>query len=225
MEKINLIVFDLDGTILNTIEDIRSAINYVLSCYDIENATTDDVKRYVGNGFSNALRAALDDKCQNYVDENEFSLMLTLLRTRYKNHATENTVKYQGMEELLGDLNKKEIPIGVLTNKDDEVAKALIDKFYRGIKFSFVEGKKASRALKTDKHMVSSLLSSYGFNTESTLFVGDSEVDRTTASNVGSPSLIVNYGFRSKEILEMHGIYDSIDSVESLRCKIFKMIS
>lgn len=225
MGKIRLVVFDLDGTILNTLDDISAAINYTLRCYDMRPCTAEDTRRYVGSGFANALRMAISEKCERPFDEEEFAPMLALLRRYYENNATHHTVRYAGMECLLEDLVSHGIEVGVLTNKDEKVAKPLVSAFYPDVKFSFVEGKRENRALKPDRALTLSLLDSLNMRPDEALFVGDSEVDYRTAENAGSLSLIVNYGFRTREELEKSSIADSISSVRELRNRIWQLIN
>ncbi len=218
------VIFDLDGTILDTLEDIRSAINYVLRCYDMEEASSEDVRRYVGHGFSNALLSAVREKSDREVDMDEFALMLKLLRSRYAANVANYTRPYEGMGKLLKDLSSEGIALGVLTNKDHNAAVDLINTFYADVAFIFVEGKKEGRALKPDKALTLSILSEHGLSPSDAIIVGDSEVDRETAENIGSPSLIVSYGFRTECELEESGIHDSLCSVGKLREKLKQLL-
>ena len=224
MGKIKLVVFDLDGTILDTLEDIRSAINYVLVCYDIPTASSDDVRRYVGHGFANALKAAIDEKCDSAEKDAEFPLMLSLLRSHYAKNSMHYTKAYPGMEDLFKFLISENIEIGVLTNKDEPVAKALCSAFYPEIPFLFVEGKREGRALKPDAALTLSILSSFGIKKDEVVIVGDSDVDYKSAENIGAPSLIVSYGFRSEEELKKSGIEHTFSSVAELKEGLGKLI-
>lgn len=224
MNRFRLVVFDLDGTILDTLEDIRNSINYVLRCYDMRLCTPEEVRRYVGHGFANALRSAIREKSDFPVEEGEFALMLALLRRHYENNATNNTLKYPGMEDLLETLTSKGIEVGVLTNKDERVARPLCEAFYPDVRFSFIEGKRENRPLKPDASLTLSVLETVGIARDEAIFVGDSEVDYESARNIGAPSVIVSYGFRTKDELEESGIGDVAESVDELRERLFQLL-
>lgn len=216
MKRIRLVIFDLDGTLLDTLSDIRNAINYVLKCYDMKSCSLDDVRRYVGHGFANALKAAIDEKGGD-LDDEEFALALSLLRRYYQNNADKDTVRYPGMNDLLLSLISKGIQVAVLTNKDDEVAKKLMKEFYPDVSFTFVEGKRVARSLKPDSALTLSLLEEYGFKSDEVIIVGDSEVDFQTAENIGSPAVIVSYGFRTADELRDSGIRKTVSDTDALR--------
>lgn len=224
MGKIKLVVFDLDGTILDTLDDIRGSINYVLKCYDIPLASKDDVRRYVGNGFANALKAAIADKCGSVDISDEFPQMLALLRRHYSDNAMHYTTPYPGMEGLFSSLIGRGVKVGVLTNKDESVAKKLCAAYYPRIPFLFVEGKKENRALKPDAALSLSILDHYGFSSDEVAIVGDSDVDYRTAENIKAPSFIVSYGFRSAKELGEKGIVNVFPSVSALKDGLEKLL-
>ena len=223
MGKIKLVVFDLDGTVLDTLSDIRASINYVLALYGIPQASLDDVRRYVGHGFANALKAAVNEKGGKDFSA-DFPSMLAKLRHHYQENAMAETKKYPGMEELLNTLIQKGIRVGILTNKDDAVARKIIKFYYPDIDFSFVEGKKPSRALKPDAALTLSVLNEAGLSADEVVIVGDSEVDYETAKNIDAESFIVSYGFRTDKELKESGIKRTIGSVGELGNRLFELL-
>ena len=217
------VVFDLDGTLLDTIGDIANSMNYALKCYDIPPCTEDEVKSFVGNGLKMALARAIAKKAVKSVDENDQNLMFSLMENYYHKHPIEKTKPYDGIPMLLSLLDKSGVPYGVLSNKDDDLAKMIIPHFFPSHPFLFVRGKRKGGKLKPDYELLSDTLKPFGIKDGEALFVGDSEVDYIAANNYSSKSLIVTYGFRERRALEKFGIENLSDSVSELREKIFSL--
>ena len=131
------VVFDLDGTLLDTIGDIANSMNYALKCYDIPPCTEDEVKSFVGNGLKMALARAIAKKAERSVDENDQNLMFSLMENYYHKHPIEKTKPYDGIPMLLSLLDKSGVPYGVLSNKDDDLAKMIIPHFFPSHPFLF----------------------------------------------------------------------------------------
>ncbi len=224
MGKIRLVVFDLDGTLLDTLNDIRNAINYALRCSGLKECTREEVRRYVGSGLKNALRRAIEEKNECCVDEAEFAIMLTLLRRYYESNAATTTRAYPGIEDILFTLTSRGIEVAVLTNKDERLARALCDAFFADVRFSFVDGKRENRALKPDKALTLSLLNERGIRSAEALFVGDSEVDYQTAENAGSESIIVSYGFRTADELKKSGVKSTVKDTKELKMRLEELV-
>lgn len=224
LDDVKAIVFDLDGTLLNTIGDITKSINYALKCYDISPCSEEEVKSFVGNGLKMALSRAISSKTDKHFDENDQNLMYELMENYYHRHPLECTKPYDGIPELLSSLEKINIPFGVLSNKDDDLANSIIRHFFPMNFFLFVRGKRKGIDLKPSRRLTESLLLPLGIGEGEAVFVGDSEVDYETGRNYSSPALIVSYGFRKEKDLRSHGIEDLSANVHELRDKILKLL-
>ena len=218
----NSVFFDLDGTLFNTIGDIRAAINYALRAYDGTEATENEVRSYVGRGLRRALAKAAAEHCPPIPDEGEFELMVKLMMSYYRNHPCVYTVPYPGIPELLSSLEERNIAIGLVSNKTDDLVRAVIDRY--GYSFSFISGQRPDYPLKPDPSLLLHGIASVGSDKEHSVYVGDSEVDAETASKAGISSIIVSYGFRSEEALRAAGIAETAENasqVASLLCAYF----
>lgn len=221
--KKKLVVFDLDGTLLNTLEDIRRAINYALSAYEIAPITLEEAREYVGNGLKNALLRAVK-KSEKHIEEEDFLLMYQLLLSSYKKHPADNTRAYPGIENLLITLTSHSIGIAIASNKNGEIVREIIGKVLPSLNFSFILGQGDGYPLKPNAEGILKKIEECGCSKEDIIYVGDSEVDNLTALNLSSSYVIVNYGFRTKEELKKSGINESVSSVEELNKKLLEMI-
>ena len=218
----NSVFFDLDGTLFNTIGDIRAAINYALKAYDGTEADEEEVRSYVGRGLRRALAKAVAQHCPPIPDEGEFELMVKLMMSYYRNHPCVHTVPYPGIPELLECLREKGNAIGIVSNKTDDLVRAVLEKY--GYSFDFVSGQRPDYPLKPDPALLLHGISSVGSDKDHTVYVGDSEVDSETAKKAGIPAIIVSYGFRSEEALKAAGIAETAENasqVASLLCAYF----
>lgn len=217
-----IVVFDLDGTLLDTLEDIRRALNYALSAYDFPLISKEKARIYVGNGLRNALtKAVLESKKR--IDEDDFLLMYQLLLSSYKKHPAEKTVAYSGILDLLRELENKGIKVGIASNKNGEIVRSIV-KEKLPFSFSFVLGQGDGYPLKPNTEGIMAKLKEEDISLAEAIYVGDSEVDKQTAENLGSSYFIVNYGFRTKEELEEKGITNTLGSVKELKKAIFDII-
>lgn len=213
--KKKLVVFDLDGTLLNTLGDIRHAINYVLSSYDIPQISEEETRKAVGHGLRNALIQVVN-KSGAIIDDNDFSLMNELLVSSYMKHPCVYTKPYPGIEELLLWLEKEGLSIAVASNKKESVVKEIVKTMLGQIKFAFVLGENGRYPLKPDPEGILSEIGKLGLKCEEVIYIGDSEVDALTAENLKCDYIIVNYGFRTPEELEKSGIKESVGSTEDV---------
>ena len=128
-------IFDLDGTLLDTLGDIKAAINYSLMTHHMKEATTDDVKRYVGSGLRNALDRALAEKAGRPVPDSEREEMFALLMRYYNSNPAVWTRPYKGIPELLLDLQARGVRLAVLSNKAHEITEPLVKVFFPQVRF------------------------------------------------------------------------------------------
>lgn len=213
--KKKLVVFDLDGTLLNTLSDIRRAINYVLSSYDIPQISEEETREYVGHGLRSALIKAVN-KSGAMVEDNDFSLMNELLVSSYMKHPCVYTKPYPGIEELLAWLKENGLNVAIASNKKESVVKEIVSLSFPSVKFAFVLGENGRYPLKPDPEGILSEINKLGLSESDIIYIGDSEVDAETAENLKCDSIIVSYGFRTREELEKSGVKKSAGSPEEV---------
>lgn len=213
--KKKLVVFDLDGTLLYTLPDIRRAVNYALSAYDIPLISMEEAREIVGRGLRNALIAAVN-RSGKLIEDNDFSLMNELMVSSYMKHPSDNTVPYDGIPELLGFLTENGLMVAIASNKKDEIVQKIVKNILPSIRFAFVLGQTSSYPLKPDPEGILSETANLGVTSDDIVYVGDSEVDYETASNLGCDKVIVSYGYRTAEELKEKGIDNTAATTKEL---------
>ena len=186
------ILWDLDGTLLDTLEDLADGTNYALGQYGLPERTLDEVRRFVGNGARNLILQAVEGKA-------DVDAVLDTFRTYYNAHCQIKTKPYDGILEALAELGKK-YPMAVVSNKPDSAVKPLSAQYFPGL---YARGESADCPRKPAPDMVRKAMEAIGV--DSCIYVGDSEVDVLTAKNAGVPCLSVLWGFRDKETLREAG--------------------
>ena len=192
------IIFDLDGTILNTLEDLKNAVNYGLKSRNLPEKDLEFVRLAIGNGTK-----VLIQKCTPCdICGNERDLVFKIFREYYFEHFTDNTVPYEGILEMLKKLKKSgQVKLAVVSNKDHDLTTQLIDKEFPEI-FDIVQGSYLDKPRKPDPFLINKILNENNINKEDCLYVGDTNIDKESATNAGLKYLLVNYGYRTKEELQ-----------------------
>ena len=207
-----LVIFDLDGTILNTLEDLLQSCNYVLTKYNLNTVTLEDVRKNIGWGIRHLIYE-LSNHSQ-YIDD-----MFNEYKDYYSKHYNDYTKPYEGINEVLDYCITNKIRIGVYTNKVEDIARDLCDYHFKD-KFEFVYGDVQNRVRKPEPSFLQSVLSELGVDINKVLYIGDSEVDIKTANNVGIDGLFLSYGYRPKEELLRHSnniIDNALDIINYLK--------
>lgn len=189
------VLFDLDGTILDTVSDCRAAINRALSDFSFLTHTDAEVQSYLNNGARMLIRRALPEKVRK--DESVIDAVLTRYLRYYSEECLHSSRPYDGIVELLTLLKQNGVALGVVTNKPDEQTRLMIPHYFGNL-FDFYEGNSENAPTKPDKRRVFSALSALHKTPDEALFVGDSYVDVQTARNAGLPSIGVAWGFAGK---------------------------
>ena len=198
--KKTTVVFDLDGTLLNTLEDLAEAVNYALRKQGMPERTLEEVRRFVGNGVRLLMIRAVPDGESNPLFEETFDLF----KTYYGEHCNDNTKPYDGIMELLSTLKEKGYAVAIVSNKIDFAVKELNELYFKGI-VPVAIGEKEEIRRKPAPDTVFEALKELGKTKEEAVYVGDSDVDIETAKNAGMPCISVLWGFRDKEFLDEHG--------------------
>ncbi|MCE1197214.1 HAD family hydrolase [bacterium] len=198
---IQAVIFDLDGTLADTIGDIGAAVNSLLAERGYAQHDLDVYKLMVGNGFANLMRRALPDEV--VADEILFSSLASEAAARYAARALATTKPFEGVVDLLEALSTRGIPCAVLSNKPDPMAKTMIALLFPAAKFLAVLGDRPGVPRKPDPSEALAIAASSGIPAERWAFVGDSGVDMATGSSAGMTPLGVSWGYRSVgELLE-----------------------
>ena len=208
------ILFDLDGTLLNTLEDLLDATNYALAQCGYPKRTLPELRRFVGNGAENQIRMSLPEGAS----PEEVQRVLKIYKPYYTEHCQVKTRPYDGIWESLAILKEK-YPIAVVSNKPDAAVKTLCGQMFPGI---FALGEAPDCPRKPAPDMVHKACRAIGVDT--CVYVGDSEVDVRTAKNAGVPCLSVLWGFRDREDIEAAGGQYFCESPAQLTEKIEEII-
>ncbi len=194
-----LCILDLDGTLLDTIEDIADSANGVLSAYGFKTLTTEEVKKVVGRGAKNLLMDCLP-KGKSF-SEDEILKFYKQFKDEYNNRCMDKTKPYNGINEMLLRLHENGIKLAVLSNKPNEMTNHLVDFYFKEIPFVFVSGEVEGVAIKPDPKAAFNIMSLVGAEKTETVMIGDSEVDIKFANNAGIDCIGVLWGFREKKVL------------------------
>jgi phosphoglycolate phosphatase len=195
------IVFDLDGTLLDTLDDLTDATNAALTAYSFPNRTREEVRSFIGDGVVKLMQRACG--MENY---SEFDGLLWAFRNHYKEHCADKTKAYDGVLELLRVLKERGIKTAILSNKTDFAVKQLNKIYFDGLLIEAVgENEAAGIRKKPAPDALFAVMERLGASAEETLYVGDSEVDIQTAANAGVACLSVTWGFKEKEFLMKNG--------------------
>lgn len=202
------IIFDLDGTILNTLLDMYECINKMLSDYDFKNKTIDDVRLGVGRGYRVLVENVLPKgSSEKLVDE-----ALEKYKSYYSKGYNNKTKPYDGMVELMNILQEKGYLLAVNSNKGDDITKELININYPNIKFVDVIGSRKDIPNKPDPYSANEIIKKMGLLKEEVIYVGDSESDIQTGHNAHLKVVGCSYGFRDKQTLIENGADIIIDT-------------
>ncbi len=211
--QIKCVLFDLDGTLINTITDLGNACDYVMKKHGFQASwKEEDYKRFVGNG----MRLLVDRAFKHTLSEEELNSVLSEFKEYYNKTCLDNTDAYGGIKEQLGLLKDKGLKLAVITNKAEEAAKYIIEYIFgKGI-FDLIIGQRDGMPTKPDPAGLFLALDELGYKKENAVFLGDSNVDIQTAKNAGIRCIGVTWGFRSREELEKEGADEIIASPEQI---------
>lgn len=205
------ILFDLDGTLCNTLLDLAAATNRVLTAHGFEAKPVENFKQYVGNGAKMQLKRAVGKE----IDELLFEQIHQEYIADYGKHYLDKTCAYDGVKETVAALYQKGIPMGVVTNKPQQMATHIVQAVF-GQQISQVWGNTPDFPLKPNPALPLHVMNLLGLTPEETLFVGDSGVDMETAVNCGMTAVGVTWGFRGEEELKKAGANHLIETPAQL---------
>lgn len=198
--KYKAIIFDLDGTLTDTLEDLYLSVNHALRSCGLPERQLDEVRRFVGNGVRKLVERAVPEGTDLLMTERCFEAF----RTHYIIHCQDHTCLYPGVAYLLMTLHSKGYRMAVVSNKLQTGVDELVRTFFSGV-IDVAIGEQPEVPRKPAPDMVIQALDRLGVKKEEAIYVGDSDVDLQTASNAGLPCISVLWGFRSRDFLACHG--------------------
>lgn len=211
--KYKTALFDLDGTLLNTLKDLSDSVNHVLKEFSYPPVPEIKIRSYLGNGIKRLLALSLP----NDVSEAEFDKVYAAFMPYYLAHCGDFTKPYNGIEYTLKILKERGIKMAIVSNKNHVACEELKNKYFsRFIDVAIGENESAGIRKKPAPDTVNEALRRLNAEKSSSVYIGDSEVDKTTADNAGIDCISVSWGFRDKELLDTLGSKALIDKAEDL---------
>lgn len=214
-----LAIFDLDGTILDTLDDLNDSLNAALTACGMPGRTREETCRFVGNGIRKLIERAVPTGST----EADVDRLFDAFTSYYKTHSAIRTRPYDGIPEMLQDLRAAGCKLAVVSNKADFAVQDLCAHYYPGLLDAvFGENEKAGIRKKPAPDSVNAVLRKLGIDRSSAVFVGDSDVDIETAKNAGMPCISVDWGFRDTDFLNAHGATCIVSTTDELKAKILE---
>ena len=193
-------IFDLDGTLLNTLKDLAASTNYALRTAGMPEHSVEDVRRFVGNGVKKLMERAIPQGLENP----KFDETYATFRKHYLEHSLDTTKPYDGIPEVLAELKRRGKKLAIVSNKFYAATQELAKHFFPET-IQVAIGERENIRKKPAPDTVLEAMRQLGVGREGTVYIGDSDVDIDTAKNVGVPCISVLWGFRDKDFLIEHG--------------------
>lgn len=213
--KYDIAIFDMDGTILNTLEDLKDSLNYSLRACGFPERTLSEVRDFVGNGIVKLIERAVPPDAEM----SKKSEVRNVFNDYYSVHFADKTKPYDGITEMLKMIKSKNILTAVVSNKPDYGVQLLCRQFFDGL-FDYSTGVREGIEKKPHPDSVNYILNKYGIPAYRAVYIGDSDVDIMTARNAGTDCIIVDWGFRSRAELISAGA----DTIVSCTQELYNLI-
>lgn len=207
----DLAVFDLDGTILDTLADLAGSVNHALATVGCPPRTVEEVRSFIGDGIRNLIARSMPEDASPASADAAFAAF----KVHYAAHCADATRPYDGVMDMLTALRDAGMTLAVLSNKADPLVQTLCGKYFPGI-FTVTAGERPGIPRKPAPEAVESAVGRLGFPRERTVYIGDSDVDYRTAENAGFGCVLVDWGFRSRELLLSTGAPAVVSTVAEL---------
>lgn len=205
------IIFDLDGTLLDTLTDLMDSVNFALTEYGYPERSYDEIRRFVGNGVRVLMKKSVPDG----VEGEDFEKAFSTFREHYLSNMRNKTDAYDGVRDTLKLLKEQNYKIGVVSNKLDSAVKELCHDYF-GELVDFAKGADGENDRKPNPENTWKCIEAVGAKKENCVYVGDSEVDIKTAENAGLPCISVSWGFRTREELKQNNAKVIIDEPKEI---------
>lgn len=214
------LIFDLDGTILDTLEDLKNAVNHALILNNCPKKDLEFVRKAIGNGTQ-----VLMERCSGYSPDDEiYPRLFKEFKSYYLLHYADNTHPYKGIKDLLKQLKNKCL-LAVVSNKDNDLTRKLIEKEFPG-SFDIIQGSFFNKPKKPDPFLINKILRENSISKNDCLYIGDTNIDKQSADNAGIDYILVSYGYRTKDELEKMCPNDTpLSSVKELENYLLKWVN
>ena len=209
--RYKLAVFDMDGTILNTLDDLTDATNHALRTFGYPEHSIEEVRFFVGNGIAKLIERATPAG----TSEEERAKVRAEFMDYYKIHSADKTGPYTGINDLLKKLRAAGVKTAVVSNKPDVAVRELVKTYYDGL-FDAAVGDMEGQAVKPAPDMCLKVFKELGMGPENAVYIGDSDTDIMTARNAGLDEILVSWGFRGREFLTEHGAKNICDTPDEV---------
>ncbi len=210
-DEVKAVIFDLDGTLLYTLQDLKDSVNHVLEMHGMPERTLTEIRDFVGNG----IRKTLERAAVTGTPDDEVEVMYNEFNEYYDKHCMDATGPYDGIPDMLKELYEKGYKLAIVSNKHDTAVKELNEMFFKEyISVAIGESPKVRRKPAPDTAITA--MKELGVSSSEAIYVGDSDVDIKTAENAGLPCVSVTWGFRDREFLKENGAEILIDKPEEL---------
>ncbi len=209
--KYKALICDLDGTLLNTLEDLMDSVNYGLTNHDMRNITLEQTRRFVGNGVGKLIERAVPEG----TSQEDISDVLKDFRSYYNEHSQDKTKPYEGVVEMLKEAKAQGMKLAIVSNKIDSAVGELAEVYFKGL-IDVAIGETKDVPKKPAPDMLYKALGQLGLEKDEAVFIGDSDVDVATGLNSGMDMITVLWGFRDKEELMEAGAKVFIEKPEEL---------
>lgn len=205
------VIFDLDGTILDTLDDLHASVNHALAQEGMPARSREEVRARIGNGVRRLVHLSVPAGTDEAAEERAFAAF----RAHYAVHAADRTAPYPGIPALLARLREAGMPTAVVSNKSDEVVRALVEQHFPGL-FDVVVGEREGVRRKPAPDSLLVVMDELGVKAAQVLYVGDSEVDVETSANAGVNCAIVSWGFRDEGFMRERGAQVIVHTCDEL---------
>ena len=209
--KYELIVFDMDGTILDTLEDLKNSMNHTLRLYNMPERTLDEIRSFVGNGIRKLIERAVVSGTSDEMIE----IIHKDFMKHYEIHCADFTKPYNGVNSLIQELRNRGYKTAVVSNKAHDAVLDLCDQYFPAL-FDVALGEKPEIAKKPAPDMVNLVLDQLQISRKKAVYIGDSDVDVATARNSNLDMIAVDWGFRTREFLTEQGADTIVSNPEEI---------
>ncbi|MBQ9709758.1 MAG: HAD family hydrolase [Clostridia bacterium] len=214
-----LVIFDLDGTLMDTSLDLMNSMNGMLETFGFPLINVEQTKEYIGNGARNFVLRSLPEGCKDRIDE-----ALAVYNRIYNASGSPLTALYSGMDEVIRSVKQAGALIAIVSNKPQPSTDEVYAKYLKDFEFDFVYGNRQGYAHKPQKECGEFVLQELNVTEENTIVVGDGETDVLFAKNLGAACVAVTWGYRSRTVLEQAGANSFADNTFELKEKLVKFI-
>ncbi len=215
--KVKVVVFDMDGTLLYTLEDLTDSVNFALEKCNLKKRNINEIREFVGDGVYKLIERAVGDNVEKIGE------CFEIFKNHYSKNSTNKTRPYNGAQETLKKLKDKGLKLAVLSNKPDFEVKKLSKLFFEDI-FDISMGETVDFPKKPNPKSLLSIIKTFGVKEKEIIFIGDSEVDIQTAKNAGINCYSVSWGYKTRDFLVQNGAEIIFDNFSDLYENILTMI-